>query len=145
MGFRTIPRRWRIVLLASLAVNLLVVGLVAGALLDRDDRRPGFRGQPLVSALPDADRAALRDELGRPDREDRRARFRALLDAIRAEPFDAAALRDLLATERARGQDRAARFETAIIARLSGMDAAARADYARRLEQMIRRGPGRRD
>ncbi len=95
------PRPWgRVVLVISLGLNLLVAGLVAGAMLNghRDrDGRPELRDLgfgPFVSALPREARPALAEALRRQEgslRERRtamRAGFDALLDALRAEPYD---------------------------------------------------------
>lgn len=144
MTLSTLPRRWRILLIGSLALNLLVAGALVGALLHgpADDRRRS-RGEPLVNALPDTDRAALRNRLQRPDRDQRRARFQSLLAILRADPFDPDALRAMLTTERDLGNARARLSEDAIIARLAEMSLAERAAYAERLARLVRRGPER--
>lgn len=143
MTFASVPRRWRIVLLASLGLNLLVVGLALGALWGGPgrERPPGMRGiAPLVMALPEADRAALAravDTRGRPDA--RRARFDALLAELRRDPFNPEAARAALAAQRELGARRMAQGEAALVARLAAMGAAERAAYADRLDEMISR------
>lgn len=92
----------RIALAISLALNLAVLGLVAGAIL-RDG--PGMRAAmvrdlgfgPYTEALSPADRKALRRALFEkaPDIRDNRRMMRddaeALIGLLRADPFDAVA------------------------------------------------------
>ena len=108
-------RRWtrgRITLAISLALNLLVVGVVAGALLsgggpgrysanDPDSRRGPLReigNAPFVRALEPADRQALlralRDDGGtlRENRAELRRRFQALVAALESRSIEAALL-----------------------------------------------------
>ncbi len=105
-------RRWgRVVLAVSLAANLLVAGLVAGAMLNgpRDrDRRPELRDigfGPFVAALPKEDRRALAEsyhaESGsfRMRREEMRRQFDAFLVALRAEPYDHAAVEAVISSQ----------------------------------------------
>lgn len=99
-------RRLKYALIASLAVNLLVVGAVAGMMFGFAKHRPHFghgRGEDfglmgLTRHLPEERRKEIRKDL-RADRE----RLRPLVDEIRAarreaadklvaEPFDKAAL-----------------------------------------------------
>jgi uncharacterized membrane protein len=97
-------RRWRIALAVSLAVNLLLIGVVGTWAA-----RPLFRGPPpqpnfgrvvdrIAHRLNDADAAVLRhayevrhDDIARLAGEMRAARGK-VRSALRAEPFDAAAL-----------------------------------------------------
>lgn len=148
--------RWiKVALVVSLAVNLIVAGLVVGAALGRDrtgDRTRGdvpreFMRAPLVSALGREDRRAVGRELMReagPLRQNRaelRARFERLLEALRAEPFDAQAVAVILAEQRAAGARRLEIAEAAVLARLAAMSPEARAAYADRLDASLRRGP----
>jgi uncharacterized membrane protein len=144
----------KVALVASLALNLLVAGLVVGAMArhDRDDR--GMRGDvprefarsPFLGALDADDRRAVGRELMREEgslRENRaelRARFERLLVAIRAEPFDRAAIEAILDEQRAAGARRLELAEEAVLDRLSGMTPEARAAYADRLDRSLRRG-----
>ncbi|MBJ3761428.1 periplasmic heavy metal sensor [Maribius pontilimi] len=143
MLLSTLPARWRTILVLSLGLNLLVLGLVAGAWLDRR-AHPSVRAEPLIWALPDADRAAIRAQLPRPDRGERRRRFRELIAALGAEPFDPAAARAALTRQRELGQARAARAEDALVDRLGQMSPEARAAYAQRLADRVRNGARRR-
>ncbi|MGE5539368.1 MAG: periplasmic heavy metal sensor [Gemmatimonas sp.] len=97
-------RRWRIALLASVALNLLLAGVIGVWVA-----RPMFRGpapQPefgrvidrMANRLPDSDAAVLRraydahrEEIARLGQNVRRTRERVRA-ALRADPFDAGAL-----------------------------------------------------
>jgi uncharacterized membrane protein len=144
-------RRWlRWLLAASLALNLLVIGLAAGAVLRHGGMRdahagkrpPPSLGAVMYRALPRDDRhalreaAATRDDSTRPEAGDRVARLTAL---IRAEAFDADAVAALLAEENARRDAWLARAEAGLLTRISDMDDAARSHYAERIEDLAAR------
>ncbi len=148
-------QRWpwgKIVLFVSLALNLLIVGLVVGALLNgpRDrDRNPALRDLgfgPFVQALPRADRRALGDALlrqagaFRENRAEMRASFEAFLGALRAEPFDAVALRRIVTDQQARITERQSLGRQLLLERIEAMNVAERADYADALDKSLRRG-----
>lgn len=140
----------RIVLFASLALNLLVVGLVAGALLrhDRFDTRPPLRDLgygPFGEALSKSDRRALAGETKRHagelqvNREDIRQQFGAMLAALRAQPFDAAALQAVTAQQIAKLAERQAIGQQLLLDRITAMSDEDRAAFADRLERNLRR------
>ena len=148
------PSRWlKVALVVSLALNLLVIGAMIGAALGAG--RPGerirsevpreFGRSPLVSALEREDRRAVGRELMREagplrqNRTDLRARFDRLLDALRAEPFDRAAVEALLSEQREAGARRLELAEAALLSRLAAMSPEARAAYAERLDRSLRR------
>ena len=146
------PRRLgRIVLFLSLAFNLLIVGLVAGALLGgpRDrDRAPALRDLgfgPFVQALPRADRAAMgraiKREAGsfRENRAELRRQFEAFLTALRAEPFDAAEVARLITDQQSRIGERQALGQRLLLERIEAMSASQRAAYADALDKSLRR------
>lgn len=113
---------WRTLLFVSLALNLLIIGAVAGAAgagvrLQREasraavvERMPGPRA--FLRALPPETRVIMRRELADSwdeSREARRAAIQARRDAFAAaatEPYDAARVR--AAFERLRAADQAA-------------------------------------
>jgi hypothetical protein len=140
----------KVLLVLSLALNLLVAGLVAGAALrhhDRDDGRMRERAEvprdfvrsPLLAAL-DVGRELMGAEGSiRENRADLRARFERLLVALRAEPFDRASIEAILDEQRAAGARRLERAEAAVLDRLSAMSPEARAAYADRLDRSLRR------
>ncbi|MBR9844402.1 MAG: periplasmic heavy metal sensor [Rhodobacteraceae bacterium] len=136
-------RGTRIVLIVSLALNLLVVGLAVGAVLSggpkghRDMRMP-----PHVRALAPADRRAIGQEIRKAhragalgERSGPRSSGR-LADLLAAVPFDRAAVADLQEqTERAER----ARFSAARdiwLDHVAQMSDAERAAYAERLREV---------
>lgn len=147
--------RWgRVVLGVSLALNLAVLGAVAGAFWrfdsshDRAERRggPAFAA-PYVFALPREDRHALRAQLraGAPEdwRAARAARYEDVLGALRAAPFDRDALAGAVRAQREAAVAGQTAAETAWLARIEAMDPETRAAYADRVEKIVTRKRGR--
>lgn len=146
-------RSWiRIALAVSLALNLAVAGMAVGAFL-RNGGPPG-RGDmglgPLADALSAQDRRALRKafvdhfpEL-RQGREALRAEFDGLLVALRAEPFDPAALDAALSDIARRNTDRLDQGRSVIADYLKTMPDEGRAAFADRLERLLDRPFGKR-
>lgn len=152
------PGRWlKAALVVSLALNLAVAGMIAGALLGerRDTRRPPATEMardlglgPYTRALETEDRRALGDAVRarvraaggpRAIRSEIRQGFAEVLDAIRAEPFDPDRVADLIAAQGARAEARRELGAALLVERLAGMDAARRAAYADRLEAGLQR------
>ncbi len=142
-------RPWlRLVLFASLALNLLVVGVVAGAVLrggpDRyrmPDRDVAFA---YIRALEEEDRRALRREAIRRFRDDDslrrnapRAHYDTALSLLRQAPFDAAAFDAVLRRQQEGVLARAAVGREVLVARVAAMPPEARAAMADRLEAEI--------
>ncbi|MCY4178752.1 MAG: periplasmic heavy metal sensor, partial [Litoreibacter sp.] len=107
------PRNWlRILLIASLAVNLLVAGAFVGAAFSdkggKKERNPAAQMPvgPYGRAFSKEDRQALRQsfEARRDTFRENRAQMRAfgedLAEAVRAMPFDAEAVRTILTAQR---------------------------------------------
>lgn len=153
-------RGTRILLAVSLALNLLVLGLLVGALLrgglgghPGDPRAPAslraLGATPFLLALDEADRdRLLADARGRG--EDLRANRAALRDGVdamvrtlRSEPFDAGTFRRLAADQRRAAAARQALGEDLLLARIEAMSPEARMAYADRLERIFRRRPPR--
>ena len=94
---RRTPIWLRVVLLVSLALNLLVVGVVAGHFLRDDPKgrvpRVDRMQAPMTFALSHEDRRAigkaLRQEYrdNRPSREEVVAEYQGVIAALRADPF----------------------------------------------------------
>ncbi len=149
-------RPWIKVLLAiSLALNLGVAGLAAGAMLRSHD---GPRGEhdfglgPIGDALTREDRKALRQafvtahpDLGRRGMAALRADFDPLLVALRADPFDPAALETALRVMADRNAERLETGRRVIADYLTAMSPAARAEFADRLEEVLARAAKRKD
>lgn len=139
------PARWmRPALVVSLALNLLILGAIGGALLlhgpgPGHHRHGGFAGGPITRALSDEDRRAIGRQMRRAYAEGTlpgrggRADFDALLAAIRAQPFDRDALARAMAARRAAMQAHLDLGQRLLLDRLSDMSDAERADFAARL------------
>ena len=151
-------RRWMgPVLVVSLALNLLVIGALGGALVMREKwqggrhEARGMTGGPLIHALDRDDRRklgrALRDL--RRDRgvthEARAKTMAALISDLRAVPFDAAAVAARLAeTHAVFGQDIEAAHGL-LVAHIAAMSDDERAEFADRVEQYRHRRHMRRE
>jgi uncharacterized membrane protein len=147
----------QIALVISLALNLAIVGMVAGAMYknrwsphsESMVRDLGFGS--FTDALSKDDRAALRRNFFKssPSFRDGRSAmqtdFADLLAQLRASPFDATALRTVLDRQNARNAERLSLGQTLIFELLVGMDDDARQAFADRLEQSLAKGPRRRD
>lgn len=138
------------VLVASLALNLAIGGVVAGAYLSGGPKggpqRFDLSAGPLIRAMDSDSRAALRATLrdrGALQLRDRRAirqDMDVLLGTLRADTFDEAAFRAALIRQRSRleaGQDAVL---DAVTAQISAMNSADRAAFAERLQTQLRRG-----
>ncbi len=144
---RTPPGRGlKIALVVSVALNLLVAGMIGGAFLrGGPDRDLGFG--PFAEALTEDDHRALRQEFmaRAPDmremRRSQRAAMRDLLSALRAEPFDPAALEMAMAAAASRMGDRLRIGQEILVRHLAAMSPADRAAFADRLEAAAARGP----
>ena len=147
--------RWvKIALVASLAVNLAMLGVVGGAVVHdaRQGGRPMARDLgfgPFTDALSPEDRAALgnafRRDGGKPHelRRELRAEYGQLLTALRADPFDEAKLRGVFDLLHARGRDRLELGQRLLSDRVLAMSPEARQQFADRLEDIVSRGPKR--
>lgn len=149
-----VPRRMKIILGLSLALNLAVVGLIAGAVWRHEEPRGGARsagfgayGLPYMIALPRAERrvviGAVRAgrEAGVPDRAARRALYGDVLAALQARPFDPTALSAALGRQTEATLQVQEVAQGAWLAVITGMTDADRADYAQQIEEVLRRGP----
>ncbi|TCP60834.1 putative membrane protein [Rhodovulum bhavnagarense] len=146
-------RTWvRVMLIASLALNLLILGMVGGAVVGhrgastRADLGEAAYG-PYARALADEDRAALRAAMRsqaprlRENRKAVRQGFNDLLDALRAEPYMPEHVAVILATQEAHARDQGEIWRDLMTERLAAMTPEQRAAFADRLERVLRRGP----
>ncbi|WP_170758922.1 periplasmic heavy metal sensor [Ruegeria lacuscaerulensis] len=140
-------RRWVSVLLSvSLALNLLIVGVALGTVYrvkggDHGKAPPGF-GPALYRALPKEDRKVLRGELSERHVKGAKLRaqdFAALGAALRAEPFDPAAVQALLLQQAQFMADMQSALQEQWLARVTAMSDAERQAYADRLEDVVHR------
>ncbi|PYC46804.1 hypothetical protein DI396_13955 [Litorivita pollutaquae] len=142
-------RFWlRAVLFVSLAMNLAVLGLVAGVVIgDKGDHRRPPRldraSGPLTQALSHDDRRALGRKLnesyreGRFSRKDFRVQYDSILHALRAVPFDPAPVQAGLMRQRQAAEERQLVGQTLLLEKLTQMSDAERAGFADRLEEAL--------
>ncbi|MEP1389637.1 MAG: periplasmic heavy metal sensor [Yoonia sp.] len=143
-------RVWRIVLVTSLAINLLILGLVGGAYLRSGGTPPGafdVRLGPLTAALPPKDRREIGDQLrrgpGKPglSRLERRQAFEDLILVLESQPFDPEALSRIFQIQQERQFELQGRALAAFVVRVTNMTLEERAAFAGRLrENSERRG-----
>lgn len=140
----------RIALILSLAANLLLVGLLSGAMLGGHWREArgmaldvGFG--PLTPALTREDRKALREKFlqNAPDRRAERqaaaADYGALVTALRSDPFDLAGAQAALANQGERNRLRLEQGRALLVQRIETMSAAERQAFADRIEKALAR------
>jgi uncharacterized membrane protein len=147
-------QKWlKIALVGSVCVNLLVVGVVAGAFL----RNPDSAGTPpappslrqLTQSLPDTQRDVLRQKLrssladARPSPRERALAGRALQQALVSDPFDREEMDRVLSEQRTRITAVLDLSQTALLDTLEDMTLAEREAYAQALRD--RRANGGRD
>ncbi len=138
----------RIALAVSVALNLAVAGLAAGAWM-KDGPKRGLPRElsfgPFSDALSPEDhhalRAALKDraEGFRSEREAARSELASLLVALRATPFDPSAVEMSLAAISTRSAERLELGRTLIGERILAMSDADRKTFADRLERGLKR------
>lgn len=148
----TPKRGLKIALAVSVALNLAVAGLIGGMVLHGG---PGGRGDAMVrdfgfgpfeEALQPEDRAALRETVRARMGDIRAARQQmqrdgiAILAALRAEPFDPAALTAALDTQSENISNRLTFGSDVMRDFVLGLTPEARTAFADRLEQHMGRG-----
>lgn len=158
-GEKSRNRRWiKIALAVSLALNLAVIGLISGAVLggnggSRNDGPPALRTLglgPFAQALSRDDRDEVRERIegaGIELREERRAIGRTLRDveqALRADPFDRAAVEAAFASSRGLVVSLQEAGHTALLDQIDTMSASEREALADGLAYAMRRSGGRR-
>lgn len=136
-------------LIASLTLNILILGLAAGWMMRHgvphasSGSNMEMAAGPLTRALSEADRReigrrirqATRENGG--NRQEMRARFDALVRDLRAVPFDPEQMTATLSAQRRGLQERFDIAQQVLIAHLAGMSDAERAAYADRVEARI--------
>lgn len=146
-------RRWLFPLLfVSLAVNLLIAGIVAGWMLSPNASKRseygtirGLVGEPFLRALPADQRRAMMRDVRREaprileSRENLRARFEAFLEALRADPYDPSIVSALLREQREVALRRQDIGESLLLERLEAMSPEERQAYADALEKSFTR------
>ena len=148
-------RRLKWALGLSLALNLIIVGFVAGAIWrfagphapDRMVRDGGANyGTAFVRSLPPRAQRQLHRSLRReagtlPSRAERRGLYREMLTLLRADTFDAVAVEAIFATQAQTAQRVQTRAQAGWLEIVGGMTREERWEVAARLEAALRRGP----
>lgn len=142
----------RILLISSLALNLLFVGLVVGAALrfgGPESMRPPPRslGSALYRALPDDVRQEMRQQSRSGHEARRKGGFRdvgAVVTALRASPFDAEGLKAVLDRQLEQREAFHRSVQDKWFERIMMMSEDERATYADRLEDVSRRNTHKR-
>lgn len=145
------PRRaLRWLLIASLGLNLLIMGAVVGAIVSGGPKRGGPPGErmisaPYVDAFDREDKRAMRQVMRAqlpPRREmiaQNMADYRAFLAELRADSFDQTAALAIMERQLARASETVKLGRALSIERLGAMSAEDRRAYADRLEERIAR------
>lgn len=157
---RTGMKRWlKVVLFASLALNLAVIGLVIGAVLHgppgpdgRDRARaPSGMAFPYTRAFSDEAQGQLRRDyiermrVQRAEQGGREPTYPEVLALLRADPFDRAAFEAVLLRQFTRVEVSQAVGREVLLDRIATMSAADRSAYADRLEESLNRRRGKHD
>ncbi|MRU14608.1 periplasmic heavy metal sensor [Roseovarius sp. A21] len=143
-------RPWlKVVFALSLALNLLVLGVVGGVALRHggfDGRHHHMAGGPMTRALSQEDKRVVAREMRRNYREqgrDGRAAYGAamqqLVEGLRAEPFDPAPVATQMARMREMLGRRVAIGQQVLLEHLAQMEPEARHAFAGRLEEAMKR------
>ena len=148
-----LPRGFKILLGVSLAVNLAVAGLMAGAFVRKTPGGPmGGKAQvnyarPYIQALPHDQRRevfeALRPAKRRADRVERRAHYADVVTILRADAFDRAAVEVVLAKQSASTLDAQSAGQAQWLNIIEKMNIEERRAYADGIEDALKRGPKR--
>jgi len=149
---RRCPLWVKIVLTLSLAINLLIAGVVAGFALrggPLGGKGPSMGyAMPYVIALPPEDRRdvfeAVRNNRDLPGRGARRGVYRDMISTLQTTPFDRAAVETLLDRQAAGVEAVQAVAQGTWLDKIDKMSDAERADYAERVRHVLDRGKRRR-
>ncbi|MCA0042995.1 periplasmic heavy metal sensor [Celeribacter litoreus] len=148
--------RWsRVVLVGSLALNIVILGIVGGAALRWDEGRDRAREVqvrdmsfgPFMGAFNpeqrrDLGRAFARNAGdARAARQEAQALFEEMLDVLRTEPFDQSAFEGLLFDLQTGFADRQEIGTRLVAEQISDMTPEARSAYADRLDEALKRPP----
>jgi uncharacterized membrane protein len=151
-AWQRVPGWLKLLLIVSLTANLVVIGVVAGYELRGDDRRRGSSDIVawVVEMLPEERRAAAEAHLALAQEafdaadSDRGTRIDAVLAALRAEPYDPAAVEAAMAEFGASRRERWAVFRERLASLLDQLTPEERAAFADRFDERMSRWRERR-
>lgn len=150
---RALPKGFKVLLGVSLALNLAVIGVIAGAMLRTGPDGPPNRGggnkmgfaRPYIQALPREDRHAIfevtRSKTKGLDRASRRAQYQKVTDILRAETFDRTAAEAVLSLQAASTLNAQSAAQTQWMNVIEKMNVQERRSYADAIEEILKRGP----
>lgn len=135
----------KLLLAASLALNLAVIGIAAGAAWrfsgkDRHWQRPPSVGAMIFRELDRDTRKALRQQAGGDHGsyfKRRHAEGEAVIAALRSGSFDAAALRDMLRSQSDARHAFHTKVQDAWVSKMEAMTPEERAAFADRMEERM--------
>ena len=141
------PRNlWKILFGISLALNLLIVGAIGGAIL-RVGKGPMAKhhasGFLYMRALNFEDKKALRKEIFRNKnsrkiiREKEHSSYISAVKILKKDPFDRKAFEDLLDEQTKHSKTRQSSARVALVAQITGMTKEERLIYSERLEDLV--------
>ena len=141
------PRNlWKILFGISLALNLLIVGAIGGAIL-RVGKGPMAKhhasGFLYMRALNFEDKKALRKEIFRNKnsrkiiREKERSSYISAVKILKKDPFDRKAFEDLLDEQTKHSKSRQSSARVALVTQITGMTKEERLIYSERLEDLV--------
>lgn len=141
-------RGTQIALALSVTLNLVVAGIVAGAVLrgppDHGPKDREFSFGPFSQAMTPEQRRDLRQQIlkASPDlrqtKQEMRDDLGRVVAALRAKPFDAKVFADLMEAQHTRLAEQIAIGSKALSSFLMAMDDAQRLEFADRLEQRLK-------
>lgn len=147
------PRRlWKVIFVISLALNIAILGVVAGATWRFQGRgaHPAAKVLDTGSVYLRALGSKHRRELGRKMRpaggKDKKSHaeiaqgFDRAIALLRSEPFDSDAFAKVMQGHSRRAEMRMQEARNILLDHLNAMNAAERAAYADRLEKALRKG-----
>ena len=141
------PRNpWKILFGISLAINLLIVGAIGGAIL-RVGKGPMAKhhasGFLYMRALNFEDKKALRKAIFRNKnsrkiiREKEHSSYISAVKILKKDPFDRKAFEDLLDEQTKHSKTRQSSARVALVAQITGMTKEERLIYSERLEDLV--------
>ena len=141
------PRNpWKILFGISLAINLLIVGAIGGAIL-RVGKGPMAKhhasGFLYMRALNFEDKKALRKEIFRNKnsrkiiREKEHSSYISAVKILKKDPFDRKAFEDLLDAQTKHSKSRQSSARVALVTQITGMTKEERLIYSERLEDLV--------
>lgn len=147
------PRGIKIALAVSVAINLAVVGLIGGLALhdgsgwhgDKRGRDMGFG--PFDTVFSPEDRTALRDKVAlrvgdfKASRRQLQGDMTTILTALRAEPYDGAAVKTAFDAQAGHLTSRLTLGNAVIRDYVLSLSPVARLAFAGRLDQVLQHGP----